>query len=256
MKKFLIVLFSFLSLVCKSQRQKEYNFSFVNQKFKAFFLVNRDVETISFYYSNKQSRTGSVYTRNDSLNNLFRYLNFNFIGDSVLFEKFYGPLQFPDTEFEEFLKNKRFDTHNSVMTVSKDSVKIKSISYRIKKQKPKKDEIVFTKVEIYGGYKGGAIKLKAQIQKNFDAHFSGKEIQLKDSTFIFQAIIPSKDSCLQEVRVLYGEESFFKQFIIEQLYAACQWEPAYGGGRPVKAWRRIFVRLNSDRSITVAYPEG
>jgi len=70
---------------------------------------------------------------------------------------------------------------------------------------------------------------------------------------IYQILVDNKDTYLKRIQLIEGRYSPFEKVIMEELKHSCSWQPAMQGGRAVMSYRKIFIRLNNDKSILLAY---
>ena len=235
---------------------------FANNSSKQFFEQNRLVDKVFFSIYSDGSQHIQVYRRgiwqdtsfNFSVPNDYESYDLNFIGDNYFFLKKYGALNFPDKELASVSKNKCSKFSYARGYIYPDSIRCK-IEFRCPVEtKSDSDEIVFTKVEVLWGYRNGVKALQNKIQAAYlKSPLSNQKI-LADSAFMFSIVIDRKDSCLIRIELTKGNYSPIAQFLIDELRAACEWTPSMQGGRLVRSYSKIFIRLNRDRSILVVTP--
>ncbi|MFT3845742.1 MAG: hypothetical protein QM725_11860 [Lacibacter sp.] len=225
-----------------------------------FFKRNPVVDSLHFsgsgviYVYLKTTWQDTAY-KASSTNN-YNWYDLNFIGDKYFFETKYGVFKLPTTEINKLVQNKCSDQYYIRGSLNADSVKCKIEFYcPVPKNKTEdEDEIIFTKIEIISGYKNGIKALQNDLQTAFNNYHFSKKINPNKSAMLFEVLIDNKDSCLKRIELKEGEYSEFTQFIIDELRNNCSWTPSIQGGRPVKSYSKIFVRLNKDKTITVAMP--
>ncbi len=265
MKRICFLLLFAVSLTSSAQKTQIVDTSFVNTSSKGFFIRNPVIEKVRFYTYASRTKSIDVYPKtiwqdtaykNWSINNYESY-NLHFTGDSYFFEKKYGTFNFPDKEIVAASLNKCSKPYYIKCSADADSIKCKlEFTCPLKKEKKEgdEDEIIFTKIETLSGYKNGIKELQKKIESSYRKSNWLKQKPTVDSAFLFAIIIDNKDSCLKRIELTEGNYSPFAQFIIEELKTACSWIPSQQGGRPVKSYSKIFIRLNKDNSITVAMP--
>ena len=257
MKSLIFILLFSISGGCAAQEMKTFDTCFLNTTLKDFFSKNTDVEALSYFTNFQLVRRISVSFKKDTsgrkANTGNEYYNLNFIGDKYLFEKKYGTIDLPEKEIQKAITKKCFIDYNLQLAIKADSVKLKFKSYCPAKND---EERFFTKVEIFASYKPGMKQLEEYINAvSVKKYFPVVQSPLADSVFIFRVVVGNKDSCLKEIKLIYGKDCFFTQVITEALNNACLWTPSFQGGRAVNAYLKIYVALKADQSITVAYPE-
>lgn len=260
MKSISLILILLVPLICGAQESKRFRTKYKDTASRAFFERNPTIKHLIVSFNSRNSKSITVYfrqTQKQRESNMLQerdFYNFNFIGDTFFFLKEYGSWNFPEKEIRSFLTGKCMQDFNSEMIVNEDSVYLEINYWCPKKYKVRKDEMIFTKVEINGGYKGGPQQLQKRIQLALDQNYFPKNESPADSVLLIEVVVDSKDSCLKQVKLTAGQQSLFSKTVMEELKTACNWSPPFQGGRPVKALRRIFVSLNS-KVVTVAYPE-
>ena len=114
--------------------------------------------------------------------------------------------------------------------------------------------MVFTKIEVPWGYKNGMTALQNKIQLSYQGKYLNKKQTLTDSTFMFFIIVDRKEGCLLRIELTNGSYSSLAQFLIDELRTACEWIPNMQGGRGVRSFTKLFIRLKKDGSFLVAMP--
>ncbi|RXK59404.1 hypothetical protein ESA94_14825 [Lacibacter luteus] len=235
---------------------------FANTSSKQFFKQNTLVEKISFSNYADGSKHIDVYRKgiwqadsyNYSIPNSYESYDLNFIGDNYFFQKKYGTIRFPDREIDSLSKNKCSEFPYVRGIIYPDSIRCK-IEFQCPVEiKNDSDEIVFTKVEVPWGYEGGVKALQQKIQSAYQNKYVKSQHSSADSAFLFSILVDSKSSCLLRIELTQGNYSSFAQFFIDELRTACQWKPNLQGGRAVRSFTKVFVRLNKNQTITVAMP--
>lgn len=260
MKTLLLIPALLISVLASAQKIQYFDTSFVNTSSADFFKRNPVVDSINFsgtsvvYVYLKTTWQDTAY-KASSTNN-YNWYDLNFIGDKYFFEKKYGVFNLPTAEINKLVQNKCSDQYYIRGSVKPDSIKC-NFEFQCPLPKVKREddnEIIFTKVETNSRYKKGVKGLQkdletAYLSKRFSNHNEENEIPL-----LFNVIVDGKDSCLKRIELIEGEYSEFAQFILDELKRNCLWLPSMQSGRRVKSWVKIFVRLNKDKTITVAMP--
>jgi len=258
MRSIIFIFLCCISLNCAAQKMKTFDTSFLNITTKDFFKKNPVVRELHYFTNFQSSRYISAYFSKDSSGNDDRkkneYYNFNFIGDRYLFEKKYGTIDLPEREIQKAIVKKCFIDYFLDLTIKADSVKL---SFKSHCSPENDDERIFTKVEVFAGYKPGMKQLEKDINAAVVKNYSpDSKTHLTDSVFIFRIIVGNKDSCLKEVKLMEGEDGFFSGVVAQALKNCCSWTPSMHGGRAVNAYIKVYIKYNKDQSLTVAYPEG
>lgn len=239
--------------------------SFVNTTSKDFFTRNAVIQKVRFYVYADGTQHMDIYlktiwqdtTYNNSYFNNYESYNLSFTGDNFFFEKQYGRFSFPDKELATASLNKCSKPSLIKCTADADSIKCKlEFNCPVKKEVKAGDEeeIIFTKVELLSGYKNGIKELQNKIEISYRNSNLFKLKRSFETALLFEIIIDNKDSCLKRIELKKGDYSEFAQFVMDELKTTCSWTPSLQGGRSVKSYTKIFIRLNKDNSITVAMP--
>lgn len=261
MKLHLIIFLLVCSLISKAQLIT-IDTSFANTSSKQFFERNRLVEKIFYSINSDGSKDIQIYRKgiwqdasfNFSVPSDYESYNLNFIGDNYFFLKKYGALNFPEKELASISKNKCSNSPYVRGYIFPDSIHCIIEFLCPVETKSDPDEIVFTKVEVLWGFKNGLKALQNKIQAAYlKSHLSNRKMSA-DSAFMFSIVIDRKDSCLIRIELTKGNYTPVAQFLTDELRAACGWTPAMQGGRPVRSFTKIFIRLNMDGSLVVATP--
>ena len=164
--------------------------------------------------------------------------------DRYFYRKRFSPFVLPAALYTGLL-HKEADVVQVSGTVRMDSIffSIKQIFY------PKDDEGgLFFKIEQPHGYAKGLHVMAQQMEAEL-SHFS---IQPSDSTVMIRFIL-GKDGTLTRFTIEKGdpEDAYTKQ-LVALLQASGPWLPFETGGRKVKAYIRLFIRINPDKTYTLA----
>ena len=271
MKLACLIFLTLVSLGTAAQKNQVFDTSFLTSSSKQFFNNNPVVNKIEYHLWASGSRTMYVYPKTIWLDSTYiktgfdnyEYYDFNFLGDRYLFEKKYSSLKLPEREMNIVLK--KSCNQYSYLNVIADAdctrcvleyyCPTKKETDTIKKDDNEEEEKVFIKVENKSGYKKGMKDLAHQMETAFKKKYAYNEKHPIDSALIFKILIDNRDSCLKRIELITGGYTSFTQIIMDELKNSCSWTPSLQGGRPVKSYSKIFVRLNKDRSITAAIPD-
>ncbi len=179
--------------------------------------------------------------------------NLEFEGDVYLFKNKYvkaGIPVIPKAEIDHMSKMQQCGSNYFLRaTIHKDSI-VYNFSQCCS---PNKKQNIFVKEYKYSAsYNGSTKQLEQELSKKYDKKSSRP---LGDSVLIFTSLV-NKDllNNLQNIKLVTGTKSPFSDFIQKALEESGKfWIPMFQGGRPVKSFVRIYVRLNKDESITVSY---
>lgn len=253
---------------CSSTKKQVVDTSFLTSSSKQFFNNNRVVNKIEYHLGTNGSRTMYVYPKTIWLDSTYKktgfdnyeYYDFNFLGDRYLFEKKYSALNLPEREMNIVLKKSCNPYSYLNVIADADCTRCVLEYYCSTKNERETDddeeeEKVFIKVENKSRYKKGMKDLAHQMETAFKKKYVHTEKHSIDSVLIFKILIDNRDSCLKRIELIVGGYSSFTKIIMDELINSCSWIPSEQGGRPVKSYNKIFVRLNKDRSITAAMPE-
>lgn len=256
MKRIIFIFLFFASLQAAAQKIKHFDTRYADTANNKFFQRNTSIDHLSFLYDFPNKKTMAVFFKKEKNNTDHSYgdefYNLNFIGDTYIFEKKYGTFLLPEKKIGAVVNKKCSAFFYLIMIAQPDSVKFNLRSYCISNND---EDRIFSKVEVWAAYKYGVKQLEKGVQAAFDANSFSQETSIPDSVVIFRVKVPAKDSCLQNIELLYGSKSPFTKIVAQELHSACGWTPSLAGGLRVHAYIKIYARLNKDRSITIAYPE-
>lgn len=261
MKATLISLLLLISFIGKAQIVTVDTF-LVNPSSKLFFEQNPLVQKIGFTFNNGGSKYFQIYkkgiwqdtTYNFSQPNDYETYDLDFIGDNYFFHKNFGLLPLPEKEITIIANTKCKNYSYARGYIYPDSIRFKIEYYCPVEIKNDTNEIVFTKIEVPWGYKNGIKALQNKIQLSYQNNYSNKKQVVTDSTFMFLIIIDRKEGCLLRIELTHGSYSSLAQFLIDELRTSCEWIPNMQGGRGIRSFTKIFIRLNKDGSFLVAMP--
>ena len=260
MKRVVIIWCLFLAITSSLFAQSEVKFdtAFVNTSVVKFFKKNPTIEKVIQVNSGIYPAFIDIYTRSNKQNGKannkpeeFKRYNLQFAPDIYALLKKYGIPDLPEKEISILLK-KGWANYSLEATISADSILL-SISFYYPEASTNPDENVFIKVEKPRGYVGGVKKLEKDIETKIRNNKIKLSKSIEDSVLAFTMII-SRDSCILESTLLYGNRTNFSQIIQEFLIKSKPWMPADGGGRPAKSYTSIFIRLNRDKSMKIYFP--
>lgn len=264
MKRICFLFLFAVSLTSSAQKMQIVDTCFVNTSSKDFFTRNPVIEKVQFNIYADSVNYISVYpktiwqdtTYKNSYFNNYESYNLSFIGDRYFFEKQYGKFTLPVKELAAASLNRCSLPSYINCTADAGSIKCRlEFNCPVKKEEEDEDEMVFTKVEVLSGYKNGIKELQKKIENSYRNNSQFKQKQPVETAILFDIIVDNKDSCLKRIELKRGSYSPFAQFIMDELKTSCSWTPSEQGGRPVKSYSKIFIRLNKDNSITVAMPK-
>ena len=235
---------------------------FVNNTSKQFFKKNQLADKVFFFISANGSKSIDVYKKGTWQDTSYKFskstdyetYDLDFIGDNYFFHKKFGELLLPEKEIGFISKNKCASLTYARGYIYPDSIRCKVEFQCPVEIKNDTDVIVFTKIEVPWGYKNGMKALQNKIHLSYQKKYTNKNQILTDSAYMFSIIVDKKEGCLLRIELTHGNYSPFVQFLIDELRKACEWTPGMAGGRPVKSFIKIFIRLNKDGSFLVAMP--
>lgn len=257
-----ILIFVLLCSPSFAQENQKFDTTFPNTSSIKYFQQNPPIKKVSFYTGISESRSLSIYPKtiwqaseNENYVNRNNYESFDlsFQGDLYLLGKKYGLINFPEKEINELVKKtcgKKFSLRG---IITPDSIHLQ-LTYNCITKPIDPEEKIFVKIEKERGYKGGVKKLKQHLEDEIKNKNISLSKNIEDSVLIFTAVL-SKDSSLLRLELIEGNYSAFSQAIMDFLIKPRTWLPTEAGGRPVKSYSKIFIRLHKDKSLTVHYPE-
>ena len=261
MIKFLFFLLVGVPAALTAQYKNIFDTSFINNTSDDFFCINPDIDSIKVDRGYRRSKSLSVFVKSvdeggatkKSRTSEGEYFDMDFLGDEYLFEKKYGKLNLP-TNVMQYALTKSLNQSCRLQTVlRRDSIRCFVECYFQIKTGDDEDKI-FTKVERGPKYVKGVQQLQNQIKAALKLKYPDGEKLPIDSVLIYKIMVDRKDSCLLSIELEEGKSSRFAQIVSDEIKSACSWTPANGGGRPVMAYLKMFVRLNKNNSITVDIP--
>ena len=215
--------------------------------FKSFFENHPSVERISFtIHKTGDSIQLHIFERTNGAQPDDAFFDFKHAGYRYFFQKKYDALYFPATLYQRFL-DKNADLVNIEGIIRKDTVLMTITQTYYKKTSADDDEQIFEKVEMRADYEKGMHVFAKEMQVYFQQK-SFNDIP-QDSVFIFNAIVYTNKTIKVET-ILTGNSSYANS-MIKFINASGPWTPLEACGRKVKAYMKIYARLNKDNSFTV-----
>lgn len=259
---FLIFFLSYFSNAAFAQSEKKFDMVFCNVSHTKYFRKNPSIRRITFHTGSNGLYSVSIYSKtiwqdDESANyinrNDFESYNLNFSGDLYLLNKKYIGIDFSEKEFEGLSKKYKCPYWESI-GITPDSIHLQVTYYNCATKPVDPDEIIFEKVEITRRYDGGVRGLKKYLEESIKTQDIVLSDKVEDSVLIYSVVL-GKDSVLKRIEQIEGNYSSFSQSMMDALINSGQWFPSIQGGRSVKSYFKIFVRLNKDKTLTVSYPE-
>ena len=260
---FCIICLGFFYLPSFAQIEVKFDTAFTNTSSLKYFQTNPSIKKIVFYTNEAQYRSLSIYPKtiwqakeNENYTNWKNYESYNldFEGDVYVLEKKFGAFQFPEKEIAILIKkicNTQCDIRG---IVTPDSINLQ-LSYTCVTIPVDVDPEVkiFEKVEIIRDYIGGTKKLKSNLEQALNAKKISLTNNIQDSVLIFSAVLSGKDSSMERVELIEGNYSPFSQAMMDILTIPKSWTPSLQGGRAVRSYLKIFIRLQKDNTIILDY---
>lgn len=171
-------------------------------------------------------------------------------GDRYFFGKRFGPFAIPASLYTKWM-HKKADFTSVSGQIRSDSVLFElTATYYPKKSKgnAEDEDKVFIKVETKVDYQKGRHVLAQELEKSL----SSLEVLPTDSVFIARCLV-EKTGCIVIDKVERGYlESPYTNALIQALNASRPWIPYEACGRKVRAYKKIYVRINPDKTYLVA----
>ena len=230
-----------------SQIEIESKKIFVNNAFVKFFQQHPSVKEIGFSVSG-YSDTVSLRIHEKTINGVVESEEYDlkYKGDRYSFEKRYGKIEFPSSIYKNFIDARAI--YRSIYgRVRYDSVFMNIIYGYEKKYKDSDEEKVFIKVEQLAEYEKGV----TTFAKEMESYFQNRKFNEfpPDSVVIVFTLI-NKDKTILVDTILEGN-SRFAESMVEFINKSGPWTPLEACGRLVRAYKKIYARLNSDNTFDV-----
>lgn len=177
-----------------------------------------------------------------------------FAGDAYSFQKKYGSLYLPENDMQQ-IKRYTCGQYYWIDGTSRGHSINLQLNYRCEIIESKDDddeEMIFTKVEMGVSLKNGSKgykKLVNALKAAIDRRYKQSGNIPGDSSALFRAIISPKDSLPQNLEAIDAVDPVFSSTIEDVLKTTGHWLPAIQCGLYVKAYVKIYVRLNADGSL-------
>jgi hypothetical protein len=219
----------------------------IDNAFVQFFQQHSSVKEIGFsIYGFSDSASLTIVEQQINGERERESYDLNHKGDRYSFEKRYGKFEFPSSVYKNYIDTRAI-SRSIYGRVRYDSVYLNiSHGYEKKYQEPD-DEKLFIKVEQLAEYEKGI----TSFTKEMEHYFQGRKFNEfpADSVVIVFALI-NKDKTIVVDTILEGSSSFAES-IVEFINKSGPWKPAEACGRLVRAYKKIYARLNSDNSFDV-----
>ena len=228
-----------------SQTEIESKRIVIHNAFVKFFRQHAAINEIRF---NVDKNSDSVrleileHSNNEAMIRVVYDLNHK--GDRYSFEKKYGRFIFPFSVYKDFI-DPRASYINIEGRVRQDSV-FMSINqwYEPKNQETEEDKI-FEKVETNAKYEKGNLELAREMETYFQRR-KPNDVP-PDSVLVLFAII-NPDKTIVVDKILEGNSEFAKS-VVDFINKSGPWTPMEACGRKVKAYKKIYARLNRDNTF-------
>lgn len=219
----------------------------IDNAFVKFIQQHPSIKEIGFsLYGFSDSLSLSIVEQQKNGAKESEYYDLSHKGDRYSFEKRYGKFEFPSSIYKDFIDTRAIG-RGIYGRVRYDSV-FMTIAHRYeKKYKDPDEEKVFTKVEQLAEYEKGTTSLAKEMEDYFQYRRFNEFPQ--DSVVIVFALI-NKDKTIMVDTILEGSSSFAES-MVEFINKSGPWKPAEACGRLVRAYKRIYARLNSDHTFDV-----
>ena len=230
-----------------SQIEIESKKIFVNNAFEKFFNQHPSVKEIGFSLHGFSDSAGlKIVEKTINGKEESEHYNLTYKGERYSFEKRYGKFEFPFSIYRNFIDSRAIYSR-IYGRIRFDSVFL-SITHGYKKEYEDPDEDkIFIKVEQLAEYEKGSTTLAKEMANYFQRR---KFDELPaDSVVIVFAII-NKNKTIEVDRILEGKSSFAES-IVEFINKSGPWKPVEACGRQVRAYKKIYARLNSDNTFDV-----
>lgn len=187
-----------------------------------------------------------IITKADSSNKI-NYFDLTFPGDIFLLEKNFGKWSLPDSIIAAAIDTKA-DGHDVSFKAVYDSIFLSITYYSYNKDEEDWDRI-YTPVRPPIKPHKGIPALEKDLTRAIRG-ISPKE-RLTDSVFIFQAIIGS-DSTVTITDQITSENKLYAKRLATVINHSYPWHPLLLDVRKMKCYTKIYVKINSNKTVTVA----
>lgn len=171
-----------------------------------------------------------------------KYYNLDFGGDRHFFNKNYGAFN-PPAEFLDYLSSRVCEDYwYTYFQIIPDTV-VANVNYSCLDNT---DGFAFEKVETNIHFAGDKSKPEAMIQEAL------RNVSFKDSVYLLQTIV-NREGEMHASHVLHGNDTAVTNLIFRTLERITGWKPALQGGRSVKAYNKVFIRVLPGKKIKVLF---
>lgn len=229
-----IILFTCIFFACThiagAQTFNRYD-TVLNIAYNNFFQQNPGVRAISID-AEKKAFTGLTIFKHSNNYPSSQYFDLSFEGDKYLLRKTYGNILLPTRLLEHLSAGVCQQYLRTTIRAVPDSMSIHLQYYC----PDKSSEWYFEKVPNEISFPGGIKKLEPLVQAAL------QQTVFKDSIFLLRAIV-NPDKTINHFEVLEGADTSVTNRIIAALEKTVPWQPAIQGGRAVKAYVKLFVKV-------------
>jgi hypothetical protein len=225
-----------------SQEIRKLDTIIIYKPFISFFEDHPNVKEIRFWPDLVFNRQEIEVVEKDSTSlKDFNHFNLDDKGQRYFFEKRFSFFAVPASLYKNLVDKKAGFVQISTV-IRRDSVFIS-----IEQTYYNDDEIRFMKRELDWGYEKGIHILAKELEN----YFLKSKIANTDSLVFVKALI-GRDSTCSVWEVTRCEDSSYKKALITFFVNSSPWIPANKDGRNIKAFQMLYLRLNPDKSYTIA----
>ncbi|MGK6351928.1 hypothetical protein [Parapedobacter sp. DT-150] len=215
--------------------------STIDTLYNHLFTLHPDLDSIHIEFDTSQPVYAELYFGSDSAKSAFKCdhigcFDLTFEGDRQILREKHGAIF-----SAALIEAKRLDMLNENKRMERLNVFI-TRDTSIYKYDP-------LPPVIFPAYKSGIKELETTIKNKY---VKDVFVPQGDSILIFQSIV-NRDKTLGDIGLIYGERSSFSEFVLRCLReTGASWVPMTKDGRVLRSLMDIYVRLNSDESISVS----
>ena len=245
---------TFIFLSVTGFAQEVFDTVFVYPPFNELSRRRPALDSLSFTETKYGSNILIIYSKRSSgpasMNSKSEYYNLDFEGDRYLLQKKWGTVLLPEKEIALLIKRTcdayyKLDGH-----WRKDSLFIRH-SYWCDSN-DSDSERVFIAIPHRIEFKQGKEKLREQLEEVVTPYKRMLDIT---TVYIFRLLV-SRDSSISSVKMVEGDSaSLAAGVLMDELKRSGPWIPAQQGGRSVKAYMKVYVRLEPKSKLVVEYGE-
>jgi len=241
-------------------RQLTFSIKLPDESNKSFFEKNPHIQKITVGYKREIPVYFSLYFKKDQLNAASgyelpdEYYNLEFAGDKYMFAKNYGTFHIPPTpasavDFIAGTSSLKCKVYYDLETSGeKDSI-VYTISRYCCSEDVTDNDFYNRKRRFGAWYKGNLSELAKSIESRYDPTLHSA---VGDSILVFKGLAFYN---LTDISLISGPPTPFSDFIQKELLNSGKlWVPAIMDGRDIKSYLKIYIKLNSDKSITIHTP--